>query len=1053
MSLDYPNSTCITPNPDHITHTPNSQDDGQFDDSSTDVTESTSHPTHTDIPDPSGSVEVSISSEPLEQLEASEISQVSPSNVCKIDWASLSATESRLGSHESPEFQEFQESHEAQPSQLFIDQCNLKRKEDWDDKSSTPPFSIAQLREIIYSSTSLPFNDIPNLPSIAYDDSELMLWSALISDYRAVVQHVPRYASMMVRSGIPPALRGHAWKSMAESASPTLESLYDSLAAEWTPFVKIIGRDLNRTFPELKMFSENGGDGQMKLGRVLRAYSAYDIQVGYCQGLTFLAGPLLLHMDDRSAFCTLVQLMEDYSLRSMFTPDMSGLQLRLYQFESYFSKHLPQLYTHFKTLCVGNVYVAQWFLSFFAVTCPLSMLVRVFDLVFSEGAIPTLMRMALAVLGRNQEMLMEFGRKNNQVEITDGEANSAKESDASADVGKQSEEEGDQILQILLGRNIWDCYNLDADLLIADVVAVDVCTTQSLAGLEKEFEDGGRPVMTNNPSSYSKPDAGFSESAKRSVSAGSSVVPSNASVTSLNSTLSSSTTTPINNVASYFTQFPWIKWQTPASSTPPVPSTANIAETDLGAPAYNPSRFSVASFDSMSTANSANSTGSFGFTASASSLESVGQAGGYRGNRVYGLQSSASSFSSYEYIPSSELPIPKNQTPLPTASSASFSSPQYALLQNSNSTRLIATLDENQALKDKVICLVAEIEKLRSELAQRERLDCIPENEENKKPNNERQVQNHEVHQLESGKGNNTLLSIPNVSNGFLATTSEKTEVLDNGKTCASCEKLTVELALAKSNETLANAEIEDLKHSLAKCKATIATLSSNSNNNSCNVVFGGNGSGTNNGVNGSSLPSPTSFPSSFSKLRTPSGSHRNPANNVATGNSINASNPSNTGKPGSSSSHSKRRSLFMSGSNHIIPSQNSPSSSSFSSASSSAQSLHARQRSHQIHSTPNMNNFFYSLRNGSNSSFSSVDEEFAQKNKQQASAGDKPDKLVKLEKLDKIDTSGTLDLSGELDTFEKIDNNAKTTNSRDSKQSKRKSVIAPSHSKGWSVW
>lgn len=145
----------------------------------------------------------------------------------------------------------------------------------------------------------MPFHDIPNLPNVNYDDSELSLWAALIADYRSVAQKIPKYASMMVRSGIPPALRGHAWKAMAESASPTLESLYDSLAAEWTPFVKIIGRDLNRTFPEIKMFREQGGPGQLKLGRVLRAYSAYDIQVGYCQGLTFLAGPLLLHMDDK----------------------------------------------------------------------------------------------------------------------------------------------------------------------------------------------------------------------------------------------------------------------------------------------------------------------------------------------------------------------------------------------------------------------------------------------------------------------------------------------------------------------------------------------------------------------------------------------------------------------------------------------------------------------------------------------------------------------------------------------------------------------------------
>ena len=48
-------------------------------------------------------------------------------------------------------------------------------------------------------------------------------------------------------------------------------------------------------------------------------------------------------MDDRDAFCVLVKLMEDYELRTMFTADMAGLQLRMYQFENLFAERLPRL--------------------------------------------------------------------------------------------------------------------------------------------------------------------------------------------------------------------------------------------------------------------------------------------------------------------------------------------------------------------------------------------------------------------------------------------------------------------------------------------------------------------------------------------------------------------------------------------------------------------------------------------------------------------------------------------------------------------------------------
>lgn len=372
-----------------------------------------------------------------------------------IDWGALDEVESRMISDDLD-------------TSLFVEKLDLVKDEDWEE-CRTSVLANSELKDIISNSKTLPFNDIPGIPNISYDDSELALWSALLAEYREVALRVPKYASIMVRSGIPPALRGMAWKSMAEAGSPTIQSLYDSLVVEWTPFVKIIGRDLNRTFPEIQMFREKGGEGQIKLGRVLRAYSAYDMQVGYCQGLTFLTGPLLLHMDDRDAFCVLVKLMEDYELRSMFTADMAGLQLRMYQFEQLFASQFPDLYEHFTALEVNNIYASQWFLSFFAVTCPLAMLVRIFDLTFAEGAVPTLMRVALAVMKRNKHILLAF-------------------------------DDEEQILQHMLSRCIWDSYGLDADLLMTDVSAISACTNAKLRDLEIEFKLGGKPAHSAKPS-------------------------------------------------------------------------------------------------------------------------------------------------------------------------------------------------------------------------------------------------------------------------------------------------------------------------------------------------------------------------------------------------------------------------------------------------------------------------------------------------------------------------------------------------------------------------
>lgn len=53
---------------------------------------------------------------------------------------------------------------------------------------------------------------------------------------------------------------------------------------------------LGRTFPQHPYFAESLGHGQLSLFNILKAYSLYDTEVGYCQGLSFIAGILLLHV-------------------------------------------------------------------------------------------------------------------------------------------------------------------------------------------------------------------------------------------------------------------------------------------------------------------------------------------------------------------------------------------------------------------------------------------------------------------------------------------------------------------------------------------------------------------------------------------------------------------------------------------------------------------------------------------------------------------------------------------------------------------------------------
>jgi len=102
-------------------------------------------------------------------------------------------------------------------------------------------------------------------------------------------------------------LRGVVWQSISGARDPALEEQYDRLCSESSPVEPLFSKELARSFPGVDMFREPGGDGQRMLGQVLKCLSIYDREIGYCQGLAFLVGPLLMHMPGKATFCVLVR--------------------------------------------------------------------------------------------------------------------------------------------------------------------------------------------------------------------------------------------------------------------------------------------------------------------------------------------------------------------------------------------------------------------------------------------------------------------------------------------------------------------------------------------------------------------------------------------------------------------------------------------------------------------------------------------------------------------------------------------------------------------------
>lgn len=164
-------------------------------------------------------------------------------------------------------------------------------------------------------------------------------------------------------------------------------------------------------------------------------------------------------------------LMEHYDLRSCFLPDLSGLHVRIYQFRELLKRHLPTLTSHLELLQIEPTYVSQWFLSFFAVTCPLPMLFRIYDVIFAEGASETIMRVALSVMRKNEEKILACT-------------------------------EFEDVMQLLLSRGLWDCYHYNADDFVNDFVSLtSVVTNESLQALKASYIESRALDVSASPSS------------------------------------------------------------------------------------------------------------------------------------------------------------------------------------------------------------------------------------------------------------------------------------------------------------------------------------------------------------------------------------------------------------------------------------------------------------------------------------------------------------------------------------------------------------------------
>ena len=111
-------------------------------------------------------------------------------------------------------------------------------------------------------------------------------------------------------------------------------------------------------------------------------------------------------MPEEEAFCLLVRLMNKYHLRDLFIQDMPGLHMHLYQFERVLEDLEPALYCHLhRRQVTPHLYATQWFLTLFAYRFPLQLVLRIYDLILSEG-LSAILKFGIVLMQKNAATLL-----------------------------------------------------------------------------------------------------------------------------------------------------------------------------------------------------------------------------------------------------------------------------------------------------------------------------------------------------------------------------------------------------------------------------------------------------------------------------------------------------------------------------------------------------------------------------------------------------------------------------------------------------------------------
>ncbi|XP_021930020.1 growth hormone-regulated TBC protein 1-like isoform X1 [Zootermopsis nevadensis] len=250
-------------------------------------------------------------------------------------------------------------------------------------------------------------------------------WAELIGEGKSLKRSLK--VKTYVRKGIPGEHRGFVWLTVSGAEALREEwgsDFYQKLLSGPMnqDIVDIVKTDLPRTFPDNIFFSA-GASHQQQLYNILVAYAHDNHQVGYCQGLNYIAGLLLLVTKSEDMTFWLLKVLVEHILPNYYTRTMDGVITDIEVLEELVRLKVPEVHQHVSSIGLPwAVVTTKWFICLFAEVLPVEVCVlrmtalgdlietwtvlRIWDCLFYEGS-KIIFRVCLTLIKRNKVSLLQ----------------------------------------------------------------------------------------------------------------------------------------------------------------------------------------------------------------------------------------------------------------------------------------------------------------------------------------------------------------------------------------------------------------------------------------------------------------------------------------------------------------------------------------------------------------------------------------------------------------------------------------------------------------------